>query len=1400
MTSHDALDAYPLSPMQQGMLFHTLSAPGSDVYVEQFSCALHGSLDADLFEQAWALVQSRHAPLRTAFAWNGLPEPLQVVAPRAALPFRRAKGDVEALRAEERARGFDLSRAPLMRLVLVQGDDPARHHLIWTWHHAILDAWSGPLLLEEVLASYDALTRGERPDLPPVRPYKEFIAWQKAQDMGPAEDYWRTRLAEFTEATPLELGPAGASEQDYGLEFQPLAADTVDRLRIVARAAGVTLNTFVQGAWALLLSRLSGRDDVLFGTAVAGRPPEISGIERMVGLFINTLPQRAQIGDGTLFPWLRALQDEAIAARAAEHMPLAEIQAQSALSKGQPLFDSLLVFEDFPFQNNELSGGGVTVGASDFVERANFPLTLLFAVRDESAIGIGYDTARFDRPTALRIMAHLEQTLTSMADLGDAPLAAVDPIPAADHAQLDTWSRAPAPLPERCLLPDLTASQLFEAHAARTPEAAAATFLSPEGDQTLSYAALNARANQLAARLQQLGVKPQDRVAICAEAGMGRLVSVLAAMKAGAAYVPLDPALPDALIGDLVADCGARIVLTQAAQADRLSALDVTLWVVEEDGSDSAEMPAENPECSLTPEDMAYLIYTSGSTGRRKGVVIEHRSLRHLVEAQLDAFRIGATSRVLQFASFSFDASVSEIFTALLSGACLFMAPRQVLVPSREFLDLLARWRIDTVTLPPSVLARLPTTDLPALKVLVTAGEPCPPDLVRQWRQGRLFLNAYGPTEATVCATCGEMPFDGSKPSIGRPIGAARVRILDDRMRPCPIGATGEIWIGGPQVAREYWQRPDLTAQAFVTHDGERLYRSGDLARFLPSGEIDYLGRADQQVKIRGFRVEPGEVEAVLRAAPGVGEVAVLPVEDRLVGFVAPEKPERPLEWWPSISEFLVYDDIAYHAMTSDERRNRSYRAAIDAAVPGKVVLEVGTGPEALLARFCIEAGAKKVYAVELLEETFLKAQAKVRALGLEDRIEVIHADATQVDLPELAEVCVSEIVGAIGNSEGAATILNAVRRLLTPDAKWIPERSRTLIAPVELPDSLRSRKGFGDLQASYVEKIFADFGYPFDLRLCARGLDYGALLAAPQPFEDFDYRQPVDPAFVRPAGFDITRKGRVDGFLVWLTLDCGAGPVLDILEHEHCWLPVFFPLGTDGQDVSPGDRIDAQCAATLCEDGLHTDYRVTGRIGDRDFTHTSPHHAKSFRQEPFSAAFHAPDGTPQRIAPSSLDTDALLNTARQHLPDYMVPAEIVRIDHLPLSSAGKVDRAALLALRRPETATVRAKAPQGAGEDLIAGIWSDVLGRDIADTSRNFFEQGGTSLLLMELQTRIGAATGKRIEITDLFKYPTIAEQARSFVANEAARPDPAPTDRAAARSAARGGLAARRKKAAAQ
>jgi amino acid adenylation domain-containing protein len=1399
--------------MQQGMLFHTVSVPGSDVYVQQLACVLRGELQASAFRTAWETILERHAPLRTAFAWTGLPEPLQVVGRRVRLPLEsldwhdvpielRAER-LAMLRQDGRRRGFDLARAPLMRLTLVRLSDDT-HHLIWTWHHTILDAWSVPVILEEVFAAYDALCEGRLPALAAVRPYGDFIAWLRTRDRAGPEGFWRGQLDGFTAPTPLGLGTesVGGDDSGYGLEFLEVPAEEISGMRAAARAAGVTLNTVVQGAWALLLGRYCGQREVLFGTAVAGRPPELAGIETMVGLFINTLPVRVRIDPTTTLPaWLQALQQIQVEVRRHEHTPLADIQGWSCVPHGRPLFESLLVVEDFSSHRLRLSGGGLTLGDIDFVERAHFPLTVLMAVRDRSVLGVGFDRDRFDVAEMRRLLVHLRSLLTAMARGSDRQLAELDHLdPDERRLFLEEWSRAQQPVPDACRRADQAISRLFEEQVRRSPDAPAAIFRAPEGDVTLSYRALNAQANQLAWHLRGFGVGPEERAAICMEASLARLLAVLAVLKAGGAYVPLDPTLPTLLLQELIADCEPRVVLTQPGLTEAFSGIHAApILALAEDWARTAKEPAENLPDGATPDNAAYLIYTSGSTGRRKGVVVTHTSLRRLVEAQLDAFRIGPHSRILQFASFSFDASVSEIFTALLAGARLYMAPRKLLLPSAEMMTLLDRWEIDTVTLPPSVLFRLPAAKLPALRTLIAAGETCPAELVTRWGAGRLFLNAYGPTEATVCATVAAVLPDGVKPSIGRPVGEARVYILDDDMNPVSIGVTGQLHIGGPGVSRGYWRRPDLTAAAFVPdpfsgEPGSRLYRTGDLARFRPDGNIEYLGRLDDQIKIRGFRVELGEIEAILREQPSIREAAVLAVGDsgdnrRLVAFVVPAATEdtrapRP-EWWPSIAEFFVYDELAYYAMASDERRNRSYRAAIDAQVPGRVVLEVGTGPEALLSRFCAEAGARKIYAIEKLEDSFRKARARVRELELEDRITVLHGDAAEITLPEPAEVCVSEIVGSIGGSEGAAVITNNVRRLLVPGARMIPERSVTLYAPVQLPDALLDRPGFGPLAARYADKIFAEVGRPFDLRLCVRGLDRSSLLGAARPFEDFDYRGPVEPEYRFETQFELERSGRFDGFLVWLTLDTGAGKKIDILNHEHCWLPVFFPASHPGQPVAAGDRIEAACGAVLCEDGLHSDYFIEGRLhrGGSEpvfFRHDAPRHARVFRDSPFHHAFFKDGAVPrvdERAPAAGFDGTALRERLRRRTPAHMVPSTIVPIDRLPLTSSGKLDRRALLASAGPGARAP--PAPRNETEILVARIWRDVLGLSAVDIRTNFFEHGGHSLLLLEVQDRIQKEADRSVEITDLFRYPTVESLALHLAKQRDANWEP-PTEAA--------------------
>ncbi|HEX8572390.1 MAG TPA: amino acid adenylation domain-containing protein [Allosphingosinicella sp.] len=1420
MADETSIDAYPLSPMQQGMVFHTVSKPRSDVYVEQLACALHGPLDPAAFRAAWEILAARHSPLRTAFAWSGLPEPLQVVGPRVRLPLASSDWSelspaaqaerLDSLRRDERRRGFDLSRAPLMRLALVTLSE-SEHRLIWTWHHAILDAWSVPILVEELFAILASLADGNDPALAPVRPYRDFIAWQRSLDEGESERFWRERLRGLAEPTPLGIGRELSADREggYGLEFLEVPAAEVEAWRTAARTAGVTLNSLVQGAWALLLGRYSGRPEILFGTAVAGRPAELEGVESMVGLFINTLPVRVALDPSApARQWLAELQEAAVAARRHEHSPLARIHGWSEMPRDRPLFESLLVFEDFDSHRTRPAGGGLSLGEVDFVERADIPLTVLMAVRERSELGVGFDRDRFEPSQMRRLLSHMRTLLGALAAGLDRPISQIDPVDSEERRLLlETWSRAPAPVPESCRLDDLSASRLFEAQALRSPHARAAVFHGPGGDEVLTYGELNSRSNRLARRLRKAGADRDTRVAICLEPSLDRLVALLAALKAGAAYVPFDSSLPAGLLAELIEDCAPCAIFAPAGLEG------VPEGIERIDPVDRAEDEADcDLETAPGPGDDAYLIYTSGSTGRRKGVAVTHFSLRHLVEGQLHAFRIGAHSRILQFSSFGFDASVSEIFTALLSGACLYMAPREQLIPSAEMLALMERWRIDTVTLPPSVLARLPAGRLPSLSTLIVAGEPCPPELAARWATGRLFLNAYGPTEATVCATIGEVRPDGRKPGIGKPMGEARIYLLDDGFNPVPAGAPGHLHIGGPGVARGYWRRPELTEAAFVPDPfsrdpGARLYRTGDLARFRPDGSLDYLGRRDDQIKLRGFRVEPGEVEAVLRSDPAVGEAAVVAAEGpdgerRLAAFVTPAA-AGGCGWWPSIAEFFVYDDLAYHAMTSDERRNRAYRAAIDAKVKDRVVLEIGTGPEALLSRFCAEAGARRIYAVEKLEESYLKAKAKVQALGLEDRIVVLLGDAATIELPEPAEACVSEIVGSIGGSEGAAAITNAARRLLAPGAAMIPERSLTLYAPVQLPDALLDRPGFDPLAARYVERIFAEIGGPFDLRLCVRGLGRGDLLAGPRPFEDLDYRGAVATDYRFASEFGIERAGRADGFLVWLTLDTGGGERIDILDHEHCWLPVFVPAFGGGVAVERGDRIEAACGGAPSGDGVHSDYFVEGRLlrgggGEAlGFRSELPHRVTGFRGSDFYRRFFAGGEIP-RLEPLRPDEPALRARLGERLPAYMVPASIATLDSMPLGSSGKLDRRALLALAAsaPEAAGAP-RPPRDEAERLVAQVWREVLGVELLDRGSNFFERGGHSLLLLAVQDRLKAA-GRTVEITDLFKYPTIEALARHL--SSAPGEVPAAADAGRARADARREALSRRSRLAAE
>ena len=892
-------DLYAATPMQQGMLFHSLATADPEMYLEQLSCLLRGALEPETLAEAWRRVVQRHPILRTSFAWEGLAEPLQVVHRSVPLAveqqdWRRLTpaAQEEALAgflAEDRGQRIDPSTAPLMRLALVRVADDA-HRLVWTFHHLLLDGWSLPLVLRDLFDVYGALTRGEEVRLAGSRPFRDYVAWLAGQDRDRAETFWRRALAGLREPTPLP--GQRASGREPGVERRRevrvrLAREATAALDVLVRRHRLTAGTVVQGAWALLLGRYTGLDAVAFGVTVSGRPAELEGVEAMVGLFINTLPLVVRMpSSAPLLTWLKRLQEDQIALREFEHSSLVEVQGWSEVPRGLPLFESILVFENYPVEAfRPESGATLEIIAARMVEKTNLPLTLVAVPGPELTLGVSYDPDRIEGAVVERTAVHLLTLLESMTSHADLPLGALDMLPQAERRHLleersGAGRAAPAGGPVH---------ELIAARAAADPGALAVM----AAGERVTYGELDALSNRLARRLRSLDVGPETLVGLLLERSLDLLVAMLGVLKAGGAYLPLDPDYPRARLDFMLADAGAAVLVTTgrlAAAVGRSGTQVLALDAAREALAAESAMPLPP---SVSDDGLAYVIYTSGSTGRPKGVMVRHRSLAAYTATAAERFRLRPGERVLQFASASFDTSAEEIFPCLTRGATLVLRDERMTASAQGFLDRCREWGITVLDLPTSYWHELAVAmerellGLPeSIRLVVIGGEKALASRLDPWRRRVgpevTLMNTYGPTEATIVTTAWDL--GGEAPAtipIGRPIPGAELYVLGADLEPAPVGVKGEIYIGGVGLARGYLGRPDSTAAAFVPHPfapwpGARLYRTGDLARHLPDGEIEFLGRADGQVKIRGFRIERGEIEAALEAHPAVLEAAVL--------------------------------------------------------------------------------------------------------------------------------------------------------------------------------------------------------------------------------------------------------------------------------------------------------------------------------------------------------------------------------------------------------------------------------------------------------------------------------------------------------------------------------------------
>ena len=914
---------YPLSPLQRGILFHVLLKPTSGVYFEQASYTLEGELDASALARAWQRAVDRHPVLRTAFVWEGRDRPLQVVYRQARLPFAELdwrdrksaaqRRDLAAFRREDQGRGFNLLRPPLLRLALLRLADEVSE-LVLSYHHLLLDGWSAGLLFAEVSAFYDAFRSGRDPQPDTPRPYRDYIAWLERQDKAEAEAYWRRTLGSLTAPTLLGIdrGAAGDAMPRYEDRYGTLDAAATNALRELARRLRVTLNAVVQAAWALLLSRYSGASDVVFGVTLSGRPSELPGVEAMIGLFINTLPLRVEVpGEMELADWLADVHRRGTELRQVESSSLVDVHGWSGVPRRQALFESLLVFENYPRQAAETRDGGAVLRGrrTQSFEYNNYPLTLTAAPGDELTLRLAYDARRFTDDAVERLLEHLSRLLTELPADPRRQLAAIPLLSASERQEvLAVWPGEAAP--EMLAANSLAAA--FEAHARSDPESEAAV----DAERRLTYGQLNAAANRLSRHLQALGVLPGDRVAIGLERGVDTVVALLAVLKAGAAYVPIDPRYPAARRRYLLSDSGVDVLISRRPPpADNVA---VGLQLVDPD-ADAATIAAYRDDylpATIGRDHTAYVIYTSGTTGQPKGVVVSHGNVLDLMAAGRRRLGFAASDVWTLFHSFSFDFSVWELWGALAFGGRVVVVDYPVSRSPEAFWQLLMAEGVTVLGQTPSASAALlrhlaqaaqATTSPPPIRLVVLGAEALEFESAAGWFElpsPPLLANMYGITETTVISMFREVVREevaeaperfGSR--IGRGLPGMPVFVLNERGEALPAGVAGEMYVGGSGVSRGYLDRPGLTATRFVpdafrNEPGSRLYRSGDCGRWLAGGDMEYLGRTDSQIKIRGFRIEPGEVESALRGHPAVSQAVVVARrssgEARLVAYVVP--------------------------------------------------------------------------------------------------------------------------------------------------------------------------------------------------------------------------------------------------------------------------------------------------------------------------------------------------------------------------------------------------------------------------------------------------------------------------------------------------------------------------------
>jgi natural product biosynthesis luciferase-like monooxygenase protein len=1409
------VQSYGLSPIQQGLLFHHLSATGSGVDFEQIVMRLEEDLDLDAFRRAWEQVLARHEALRASFHWEDRDDPVQRVHPTVRLEMDvqdwRSLGEAEQ-RAElegflraDRERGFDLRRAPLLRLA-VRRLGSERYSVVWSFHHILMDGRSFPIVLRELFAFYEAELHGGRLELEAPRSYRDHIEWLARQDFTQAEPFWRERLAGFGSPSSLPgAASPGPEPAERGEQTASLSRELTDALRDVAERLGITLNTLVQGAWALLLSRYSGEDDVLFGATRACRRTSVEGAESIVGPFINTLPVRALVrSESSVEEWLRELQARERAVRPHEHTPLVRVQGWSEVRHGQPLFESLVVF-DHALLDSELRsrGEGWERRHFELLERTNYPLTLYAYADPELLLKIAYDRPRFDERGALQLLGHLETLLAGMAARPQAPLGELALLAPHELRQLDSWNATATDVPQ-----GVCVHQLIEAQVERSPEALALAF----GEEEISYRELDTRANRLAHRLRDLGVGPEVLVGLCAERSIDLVVAVLGILKAGGAYVPLDPDYPRERLRLMLEDASVDVLVTEASLLDRLPASEAQIVLLDGDREAIGRSAASRPSSDATPENLAYVIYTSGSTGRPKGVMVEHRNVLN--------FFVGMDERVphdppgvwLAVTSLSFDISVLELLWTLARGF-------KVVVHADE--RQAARRRP----------ARVDGSGLDWSLLYFASDEGEGSDKYRLLLEGARFADTHGfaavwtperhfhafgglypnpaVTGAAVAAVTRRVAIRAGSVvlPLHHPIRVAEEwAVVDNLSR----GRVGISFASGWQP-NDFILRPENYADAKAV-----MFREIETVRRLWRGEVlSFPGPKGDPVAVRTLPrpVQPELPVWVTTAGNAdtyraAGEIGAY-VLTHLLGQTLDEVEEKVRAYraaWEQAGHgpdgghvtlmlhSFVGDDVEevretvrgpmldYLRSSLGLIRNfasawTAFKRRADGSAATDVDLE-SLSPEEL--EGLLEYSFERYFATSALfgtPESCLEMVERITKIGVDEV-------ACLIDFGVAPDLVLDHLRGLDQLRERASappeagrpsySLADAFRRHGITHLQCTPSMASMLVLEDE------AREALGQLDVLLV----GGEAFPHSLATQLAGLTKAQIVNMYGPTEttiwSSTHSVAADDGAIpigRPIAntellvLDADRRPLPVGVPGELYIG-GAGVARGYLGRPELTAERFVPhplRGGGARLYRTGDVARRRPDAALEYVG-RTDHQLKIRghrveLGEIEKT-LAQHEAV---REAVVVAREETAGDVRLVAyvipelGATPHASELSTWLREWLPEPMLPALFIPLETFPLTPNRKIDRKALPS---PEAVDQEVRAPQAPPaselEEHIVEAWKEVLKLRHVGTADNFFDLGGHSLLAVKLHRRLKALAPRDLSITDLFRFPTVRALAR--------------------------------------